>query len=389
MAAATCGDVMGNSTNSAQKPSTTNANGGSPAWANVGSDAYKQQNNLLQTAPIAAANQTIAQGGQGAATQDAIKKFQGGMGQIDPSAYQGLLGQAGQGGAASQYLTGFARGDNLNGSPELQNIIDQSNRKVSDNVNAMFASGGRYGSGANQGVMADSIAQNTSNLLYNNYNQQQQNQMNAANALESAQQGRMGLGLNAAGGLAGVQGQNISGNRSDAMNAAGLENQGFGNLMSMIGALPNIQNNKTFDANQQMGLGNKLDQASQGQLNDLINQWGQNDMQDWARLGGLLSAGTQSAGNWGTQNTTTQQPMNLLGGLATLFSGFKFSDARLKEDIRRIGSTDAGTPVYTYRYKGDSTYHMGVMAQDIAEDQPEAVGMHPGGFMMVNYRKVK
>ncbi|QAZ46761.1 hypothetical protein C1M53_31400 [Mesorhizobium sp. Pch-S] len=313
---------MGNSTNSAQKPSTTNANGAAPAWSNVGSDAYKQQNNLLQTAPIAAANQTIAQGGQGAATQDAIKKFQNGMGQIDPSAYQGILGQAGQGGAANQYLTGYARGDYLNGSPELSNIINQTNQQVGDQVNAMFASGGRYGSGANQGVLADSIAKNTSNLLYNNYNQQQQNQMNAANALEGAQQGRMGLGLNAAGGLANVQGQNLAGKRSDALNAAGLENQGFGNLMQMIGQLPNIQSNKVFDANQQMGLGNKLDQASQSQLNDLINRWGQNDMQDWARLGGLLSAGTQSAGNWGTQNTTTKQPANILGGLAALLGAF-------------------------------------------------------------------
>jgi len=312
---------MGNqsSGSSSNKSSATTNGTGSPAWSQVGSDAYNAQNNLLQTSPIAAFNQTMANGGQGQATQNAIGQLQN-VGQIDTSNFQNLLGQAGQGGAANDYLTGYARGDYLNGSPELDNIINTTNNKVADQVNAMFASGGRYGSGANQGVLADSIAQNTSNLLYNNYNQQQQNQMNAANALENSQQGRMGLGMNAASGIAGAQGQNIANQMQGLLGSAGLENQGFGNIMSMIGALPTIQNNKIFDAQQQMGLGNTLDQASQNQLNDLINRWGQTDMQDWARLGGLLSAGTQSAGNWGTQTSTTSQPTNILGALGSLLT---------------------------------------------------------------------
>lgn len=311
---------MGSQSNSSQKASTTNTNTGTPAWANVGSDAYKQQNNLLQTAPIAAANQTIAQGGIGNTTQGTINSLTQNGGQNDlmqkaGNAYTNMLGQAGQGGAANQYLSSYARGDYLNGSPELDNIINNTNQKTADQVNQMFAGGGRYGSAAHQGTLADSIANNTSNLLYNNFNQQQQNQMNAANALEGAQQGRMGLGLNAAGGL-GQLGQSAQNNLTTA---AGLENQGFNNIMSMINALPAIQNNKVFDANQQMGLGSKLDQASQNQLNDLINRWNQTDMQDWARLGGLLSAGTQSAGNWGTR-TQTQSGGGGLGGLGLLGS---------------------------------------------------------------------
>lgn len=316
------GGDMGNQSNgsSSNKTSTTTNGTGAPAWSQVGSDAYKAQNNLLQTAPIAAANETIASGGQGQATQNAIGQLQNGVGQIDTSNFQNILNQSGQGGAANDYLTGYARGDYLNGSPELENIINNTNSKISDQVNAMFAGGGRYGSGANQGVLADSIGQNTSNLLYNNYNQQQQNQMNAANALENSQQGRLGLGMNAASGIAGAQGQNIANQIGGLLGAAGLENQGFNNVMSMINALPTIQNNKVFDAQQQMGLGGMLDQASQNQLNDLINRWGQTDMQDWARLGGLLSAGTQSAGNWGTQNSTTKQPANIFGALGGLLS---------------------------------------------------------------------
>ncbi len=267
---------MGNSSTQ-NKSGQTNASTANPAWANVGSGAYNQQNKLLQTAPIAAFNQTLAQGGQGKATQDAITSLQGNSG------------------AANKYLTQYANGSMLNGSPELGNIIDQSNQKVADQVNQAMSAAGRYGSGVAQGTLADSIAKNTSNLLYQNYNQQQQNQLNAANSLESAQQNR-------------------------ATGAAGLENQGFSNVMSMIGALPTIQNNKTYDANQQMGLGNQLDTASQNQLNDLINQWKSTDMSDWARLGGLLSAGTQSAGSYGTQTATQKQPANVLGALGALFS---------------------------------------------------------------------
>ncbi|GMB80544.1 tail fiber domain-containing protein [Shinella zoogloeoides] len=79
----------------------------------------------------------------------------------------------------------------------------------------------------------------------------------------------------------------------------------------------------------------------------------------------------------------------LFGLLSAPFQMFKFSDERLKEDIRQVGETDDGTPIYTYRYKGDPTPQMGVMAQDVAEEQPEAVGMHPSGFLMVDYGKVK
>jgi len=310
---------MGNASTQ-NKSGSTNSSTGQPNWATPGSTAYNQQNSLLQSSPIAAFNQTLAQGGQGSATQNAINTLQGGTGQIGTGNFQNIYDQSQGAGAGDSALQQYANGSMLNGSPELSNIIDKSNQKVADQVNQAMSAAGRYGSGVAQGTLADSIANNTSNLLYQNYNQQQQNQMNAANALNSSQQNRANTGLNAASGVAGAQGQNIANNTNNQLNAAGLENQGFNNIMSMINALPTIQNNKTYDANQQMGLGNQLDQASQNQLNDLIKQWGQTDMQDWARLGGLLSAGTQSAGNYGTQTATTTQPANIFGALGALFS---------------------------------------------------------------------
>lgn len=80
-----------------------------------------------------------------------------------------------------------------------------------------------------------------------------------------------------------------------------------------------------------------------------------------------------------------------MGGLFGLLgAGLSlFSDERLKENIKRVGETDEGTPIYTYNYKGDPTPQMGVMAQEEAATNPDAVGVHPSGFLMVDYGKVK
>lgn len=90
-----------------------------------------------------------------------------------------------------------------------------------------------------------------------------------------------------------------------------------------------------------------------------------------------------------------------LGGIGGLFGsvlgaagkaggfGALFSDERLKENIRRVGQTDAGLPIYVYNYIGDQTPHMGVMAQEALVSQPEAVHQHDSGYLMVNYGDVR
>jgi hypothetical protein len=51
--------------------------------------------------------------------------------------------------------------------------------------------------------------------------------------------------------------------------------------------------------------------------------------------------------------------------------------------------TDGGLPVYTYNYKGEGTPMMGVMAQEVAELQPDALGPVVGGYGSVFYGKVR
>ena len=63
-----------------------------------------------------------------------------------------------------------------------------------------------------------------------------------------------------------------------------------------------------------------------------------------------------------------------------------FSDKRVKENIKPVGKTFDGQTVYSYRYKGDPTPRMGLIAQEVEKHHPDAVSsMH--GLKMVHYGK--
>lgn len=84
------------------------------------------------------------------------------------------------------------------------------------------------------------------------------------------------------------------------------------------------------------------------------------------------------------QLAQSQQQQAMLGNLfsagATLIS-----DRRAKTNIKRVGQTDDGTPIYTYKYRTGGPTLMGVMADELGARHPEAVSVLPGGFLAVNY----
>lgn len=107
----------------------------------------------------------------------------------------------------------------------------------------------------------------------------------------------------------------------------------------------------------------------------------------------LQAAGTNSATNSsGTTNSSTVKTdspfdigMDLLGGAMSLGM---FSDERVKHDIKPVGKTFDGMPIYTYKYNGDESgrTHMGLMAQDVEQEKPHAVGSYHG-IKTVDYDK--
>ncbi|MEP4249016.1 tail fiber domain-containing protein [Tateyamaria sp.] len=61
------------------------------------------------------------------------------------------------------------------------------------------------------------------------------------------------------------------------------------------------------------------------------------------------------------------------------------SDANLKTDIQKIGTTAHGLPLYNFRYIGGDQLFEGVMAQDVLKVVPEAVVRSAYGFYAVDY----
>lgn len=124
--------------------------------------------------------------------------------------------------------------------------------------------------------------------------------------------------------------------------------------------------------------------AAAGQANTALNT-GSNVSNLLTQIGNSQAAGTVGAQN--AYTAATQGLLNLggqIGGAAILAS-----DRRLKDDIKRVGTTDSGLPVYTYRYKDDpeQRYFMGVMADEVEEVFPDAVG-DLGEYKGVDYSKV-
>ena len=75
---------------------------------------------------------------------------------------------------------------------------------------------------------------------------------------------------------------------------------------------------------------------------------------------------------------------NIGGAVQKFFSGFKFSDARLKKDIKLISRSPQGINIYEFKYIHMSGTYQGVMAQEV----PWARAMTDTGFYAVDYNKV-
>jgi hypothetical protein len=112
--------------------------------------------------------------------------------------------------------------------------------------------------------------------------------------------------------------------------------------------------------------------------------------QQAANIGGTASnisnllgqaGNAQAAAGIGAAQAYGQGAQNVAN---TAMLAYALSDRRAKEDITQVGTLDNGLPVYTFKYKGSDTTHMGVMAQDVEKVNPDAV-LEIGGIKHVNY----
>ena len=64
------------------------------------------------------------------------------------------------------------------------------------------------------------------------------------------------------------------------------------------------------------------------------------------------------------------------------------SDIKLKQNIEQVGISDQGYKVYEFNYIDSPVRYRGAMAQDVVKKNPMAVGIHPEGYLTVDYSKI-
>jgi hypothetical protein len=64
------------------------------------------------------------------------------------------------------------------------------------------------------------------------------------------------------------------------------------------------------------------------------------------------------------------------------------SDIRQKRDIEQLGRSADGIGIYRYKYLWSDTSYVGVMAQEVATVEPEAISSGADGYLRVDYARL-
>lgn len=109
-----------------------------------------------------------------------------------------------------------------------------------------------------------------------------------------------------------------------------------------------------------------------------------------ANLG--LSAGNTISGAGNVSNSTGtssgSSKKGLGGVIGSVAGAVAASDRRLKKDIKKLRTLQNGLNVYQYNYINDKGPYIGVMADEVRDILPEALGPMIDGYMTVDYSKV-
>lgn len=191
---------------------------------------------------------------------------------------------------------------------------------------------------------------------------------------------------------------------ANALAEKGYQTQGVGNLVN-VGQAQGAGFKDAYSAAQQQ------QQLNQAQMNVPYEDFLEGRAFPYQQLQYLSGIGTGLGSQLGSTSsgksvTTTPGPSPLsqilgaglslaalpvggpVAGAAAGSLGGNFlsslSDERMKENIEPIGSTDDGQTIYKYNYKGDPRTQIGLLAQEVEQVHPEAVGS-VDGFKTVNY----
>ena len=240
-------------------------------------------------------------------------------------------------------------------SPAFGTVVNNTLASVIPQTSASFINGGRSDSGLATAAQTQAATNAVGNLAQNQYNTnlgiQQQAASQAANNYLTQQ----------------------------------------GNQLRGATLAPLIDQTQMQDATTALNTAGLTQQDQQNQINANVARWNYNQMlpsnmesqyQSWIQGGG--SPGLSSSMSTPYFSNTMSNILGAgtsLAGIAALGST-AFSDRNLKTDIRKIGESDSGFPLYMFRYIGEApgTTHIGLMAQDVQKERPESVIKTPIGL---------
>jgi hypothetical protein len=216
---------------------------------------------------------------------------------------QGLAKGAGQS-YAEKNLGAMANGSYLkSGNPYFNDALQGQLDSTASQVQSQFSGAGRYGSGANTGVLTNSLGNIRSGALRDQFNADTSNML-AANSQMDA--GRFG----------GIDRSLAASSQLDSSRNAGLDR-----ALTATGAM-GAQDQQQFQnaltgAGATLQAGGLLDKQGQALQNDAVSQWYAQDNAPWTRLGLLQQAAAGSAGDYGTQkgHSSSSNPLGAMGGL--------------------------------------------------------------------------
>ena len=239
-------------------------------------------------------------------------------------------------------------------TPGFKDALSTTIADITNSTNGAFAAAGRDFSGANSQALGRGIMQGVAPTIAAQFNQNVSNQQGAARDLYGAGNTNAGLLSNLQQQYLQNQGQGISTAGDVLGGQIGAGSAGLGTTAQNLGLLANIGVPIADAFKSTSG-------TSNGTSNSTYTPSMLSQMQQMTQLAGAIPGAAASV--------------------------FKFiSDRNAKEYIAQVGTLFDGTPVYRFRYIGDPRFQIGLMAQDIEQRTPEAVGQI-GPWKAVDYKK--
>lgn len=149
-----------------------------------------------------------------------------------------------------------------------------------------------------------------------------------------------------------------------------------------LAANQNAFQQQSYNQMQPINVINALRTGSQVQAPNYVSVAQQAQTAGPDLLGAAQATGQYNLNSYNAQQAASS---NFMGGLMGMAGAgiLKYSDERLKSNIKRIGTHPLGIGIYEYDIFG--RHEIGVMAQEVMGVMPEAVIQGDDGFYRVNY----